>query len=324
MINGLNQSVDEAIKTIKESKHIYMGSHIQPDGDNIGSLLALGIALKRLGKDVHIVKVDNIPKDYHFLPEIHLIKEPEECMDIDLFIALDSSDFDRLGKGKEIALKANKIINIDHHITNNNFGHINIVSPLSSSTGEIIYFFIKELGLDIDKKIATCLYVAISTDTGSFMYDSTTSTTHKVAADLLNRKIDLNNIITNIYQNKSLEKTKLFIDSLNNLKFYFNGKVGLVKVTQKMLNNNNASMEDTEGIVSFIRDIEGIEVACILKEFHKEEIKASLRSKKYLDVSKVCLEFNGGGHKRAAGCTIYKSIEDAEKDILASIKKYLR
>jgi len=324
MSKNLEQLLSSGIEIINNSENIYIGSHINPDGDNIGSLLALGMALKEMNKTVHLVKVDSIPKDYQFLPNVHLISEPTQDEEFDLFIALDCSDLDRLGSGKEIALKANKILNIDHHITNDNFGHINMVFPPASSTGEIVYYLIKKLNIPINRDVAECLYVAISTDTGSFMYDSTSSNTHRVAADLLDKGINLNKITTQLYQNRSLERTRLFIEALKNLNLYYDGKVGTIKITQKMLKDNKATMEDTEGIISFIRDIENIEVACILKEYDKKEIKLSLRSKKYLDVSKVCLEFSGGGHKRAAGCTIFKDIEEAEESVLNSIKGYLR
>src|SRR5699024_10612367 len=324
MSKNLEQLLSGGIEIINNSKNIYIGSHINPDGDNIGSLLALGMALKEIGKTVHILKVDNIPKDYQFLPNVHLISKPTQDEEFDLFIALDCSDLDRLGSGKEIALKANKILNIDHHITNDNFGHINMVFPPASSTGEIVYYLIKKLNIPINRDVAECLYVAISTDTGSFMYDSTSSNTHRVAAELLDKGINLNKITTQLYQSRSLERTRLFIEALKNLNLYYDGKVGTIKITQKMLKDNKATMEDTEGIISFIRDIENIEVACILKEYDKKEIKLSLRSKKYLDVSKVCLEFSGGGHKRAAGCTIFKDIEEAEESVLNSIKGYLR
>lgn len=323
MNRELNLLIDEFIDLIKSSNNIYLASHVQPDGDNIGSLLALGRALEKMNKDISIVKVDSIPKNFQFLPNMHFFQEPNIDEDIDLFIALDSGDMERLGVAKEIALKSKKIVNIDHHITNNNFGDLNIVSPLASSTGEIVYHIIKEMNIDIDEDIATCIYVAISTDTGSFMYDSTTMETHLIAADLLDKNIDLNKIIVNIYQSKTLEKTKLFIKSLNTLKIFKNGKIAIVKTTQKMLNDCGASIEDAEGLVSFIRDIEGVEVACILKEIDKKEIKISLRSKKEVDVSKISLKFNGGGHKRAAGCTIYENIDDAKKIILKEIYNYI-
>lgn len=323
MNRELNLLIDEFIDLIKSSNNIYLASHVQPDGDNIGSLLALGRALEKMNKDISIVKVDSIPKDFQFLPNMHFFQEANIDEDIDLFIALDSGDMERLGVAKEIALKSKKIVNIDHHITNNNFGDLNIVSPLASSTGEIVYHIIKEMNIDIDEDIATCIYVAISTDTGSFMYDSTTMETHLIAADLLDKNIDLNKIIVNIYQSKTLEKTKLFIESLNTLNIFKDDKIATVEVTQKMLNNCEANIEDAEGLVSFIRDIEGVEVALLLKEIDKEEIKISLRSKRKVDVSKISLKFNGGGHKRAAGCTIYENIDNAKKIILKEIYNYI-
>lgn len=316
--------MDKSIEIVKSSKTIYLCSHVQPDGDNIGSLLALGMAIKKLNKDVNIIKVDEIPKDFLFLPNIDMIKEQNTLGTIDLFISLDNGDIERLGIGKELALRAKKIINIDHHITNDNFGDINIVVPSAAATGEIIYRFINEMGVEIDKDIATCIYVAISTDTGSFMYDSTTSITHLIAADLINKGIDLNEIIVNIYQSRSLSRTKLHITALNTLELLCEGKVAVVSVSRKMLEECNSNMEDAEGIVSYIRDIEGVEIACILKEVEDEEIKISLRSKSKINVAEICSKYNGGGHKRAAGCTINKNIYDAKETILKEIYNYIR
>ena len=321
MTRNKNNLLEKCINTIKNSENIFLASHVHPDGDNVGSLLALGMALKKLNKKINIIKVDDIPKDYLFLPNSNLFVEPNLKEPIDLFISLDSSDLDRLGIGKEMALKANKIINIDHHITNNNFGDINIVDPLASATGELIYSLIKKLDVEIDQNIATCIYVAISSDTGSFVYDNTTSKTHLIAADLLDKGINKNEIIVNLYQSRSMRRTKLFIRSLNTLEMYCKERVGIITVTQDMLNECNAKMEDTEGIISFVRDIEGIELACILKEYKENEIKLSLRSKSIVDVSEICIKFHGGGHKRAAGCTIYDNIENTKKIILNEIQK---
>ncbi len=323
MTRNNSELLELCINEIKKSKNIYLASHINPDGDNIGSLLSLGMALKKLNKKVSIVKVDDIPRDYEFLPGLDLFIEPNISEPIDLFISLDSSDLERLGIGKEIALKANKIINIDHHVTNDNFGNINIVDPLASATGELVYDLITKLDVEIDSHIATCIYVAISSDTGSFMYDNTTRKTHLIAADLLDKGINKNEIIVNLYQSKSMGKTKLFIKALNSLEMYCNKRVGIITVTQEMLNECNTKMEDTEGIISFVRDIEGIEIACILKEFKEDEVKLSLRSKSIVDVSQICLIFNGGGHSRAAGCTINDNVENAKIIILNEIKKHL-
>lgn len=319
-INGL---MDEAIKLIKNSNNILIASHIQPDGDSIGSILALGMALKEINNKVKILRVDKTPSDYNFLPNIDLIKEYDEEK-IDLFIALDCGDIERLGLGKNLALKAKKIINIDHHITNNNFGDINIVCPSAAATGELIYEIIGKMDIKIDTDIAKCLYTAISTDTGRFMYSNTTYKTHLIVSELLKTGMNSNDININLYQSKSMERTNLFLDSLNTLEMFLDYKLAITSVSQDMLRLNNAKMEDTEGIISFIRDIDTVEVACFLKEISKSEVKISIRSKKEIDVSKICNKFNGGGHMRAAGCTIYDNMEKAKMLILKEIEMAFR
>lgn len=324
MNNQLDALMDRAVEFINEYDNIFICSHVQPDGDNIGSTLALYMAIKKKKENVKVVKTDEIPSDYLFLPNIQVFKEYSLDEQVDLFISLDSSDVERLGPGKELLKKAKKIINIDHHVTNNGFGDINIVLPSASATGEIVYKFIKHMNGEIDKDIATCLYTAISTDTGRFMYSNTTYETHLIASELLKTGIDINNINIHLYQNRSMERTKLFLEAINNMDFHLDGKVGIAVVTQDMLSRNNAKLEDSEGIVSFIRDTSTIEVACLLKEISEKEIKVSLRSKQHVDVSKIALNFGGGGHIRAAGCTIYDTIDNAKKVVLDEILKCFR
>ncbi|WP_313756524.1 bifunctional oligoribonuclease/PAP phosphatase NrnA [Tissierella sp.] len=321
MVNNIEFSFDMAIKKIKESKSIYIASHVHPDGDNIGSILALWMAIKKINHKVYIIKTDDIPSDFLFLPNLNEIKEFNNSDNIDVFIALDTSDENRLGKNKELLNEAKTIINIDHHISNTNFGHINIVDSNAAATGELVYNLIKKMSIPIDKDIASCIYTAISSDTGSFMYDNTSAETHKIVAELIDIGIDKSNININLYQNKSLERTMLFIKSLETLSLYFDNKVALIKVTQDMANKANAKMEDTEGIVSFIREIAPVEVGIILKEFKENEIKVSMRSKRFIDVSAICANFNGGGHIRAAGCTINSPMDVTEKLILDELKK---
>lgn len=324
MKNNIEDLVDLAIEGIKKSKNVYIASHVNPDGDNIGSILALGHALSTILPNVFIVKTDEIPSDFLFLPGVDLIGDYNISNDIDLFIALDSSDENRLGKNKDLMLKAKTVINIDHHISNTNFGDINIVVPDASATGELVYKLIKKMNISIDKDIASCIYTAISSDTGSFMYDNTTSETHEIVAELLKAKIDKNEININLYQNRSLERTLLLINALESLEFHNDHKIALVRVTQDMLERTKAKMEDTEGIVSFVKEIAPVEVAILLKEFQPNDIKVSMRSKRYIDVSQICAIFGGGGHIRAAGCTINSSISDAGELIINNLEKAFR
>lgn len=319
----MNNKFLDVNNLIISSKDIYIASHINPDGDNIGSILALAHALKKINKNVHIIKTDIIPSDLNFLPGIELIKH-YDLERLELLIVLDCSDIDRLGEFKDLVGKANNTINIDHHISNTMFGDYNIIDDKASATGELVYNLISNMEIEIDKDIATCLYTAISTDTGSFMYDSVTDKTHEIAAHLIRVGIDKSNITINLYQNRSMQRTKLFIGSFSTLNTYGDNKIATVKVTQEMLDKAEAKMEDAEGIISFVRDIDSVEVAVLLKEFKENEIKIGLRSKKYVDVASICATFNGGGHIRAAGCTIHENIDIAEGLIIDQIMKALR
>lgn len=324
MNNFFYLEMDKAIELIQSSKNIYIASHVQPDGDNIGSILALALALRKINKEVYILKTDEVPSDYKFLPSVDLIMDYEYPRDIDLFIALDSSDLNRLGKNKAFFELAKNTINIDHHVSNDNYGDINIIDSKAAATGEIIFNFINRLNIELDKDIATCIYTAISTDTGSFMYDSVTDKTHNIIAELIKLDIDKSNININLYQSRSIERTNLFIKAFSTLKTFNDNKIAIVKVTREMLTESGAKMEDTEGIISFVREIAPVEIACLLKEFDDKEIKVSMRSKRYANVASICQAFNGGGHIRAAGCTIYENIDAAEKLVVDKIKEAIR
>lgn len=316
--------LDDINDVIKKYNNIYIASHIQPDGDNIGSILSMGLALMELEKNVYMLKSDTIPSDYEFLPGIEMIKEYQELNNLDILITLDCSDIDRLGPNKDLLAKAKYVINIDHHISNTNFGNINFVDSNAAATGELVYHIINKLGIGISKEIATNLYTAISTDTGSFKYESVSDRTHEIIARLYKCGIDNAYINNKLYHSRSLERTNLLISSFSTLNTFADNKAAIVKVTQKMLDSTNTKMEDTEGIISFIKDIDSVEVACLLKEFGDRETKISMRSKSYIDVSKICESFNGGGHIRAAGCTIYDNIDTAERLITNILMEVFR
>ncbi len=324
MRNLSNKKIDIFKKNISSYKKIYIVSHIHPDGDSIGSLLGLGLALKNnFTKNVNLVKIDDVPNNFDFLPGIESLKSLEIDCKPDLLITLDCGDIDRLGINRNLIENSNYVINIDHHISNSYYGNLNIVDLEASSTGEIIYELLKCMNIKITKNIATCLYLAISSDTGSFKYDNTTPKTHLIASDLLNTGIDKNEIITNIYQSKPLTKTKLFIKAISSLELYYGNKLAVVEVSKKIINETKSSFEDSSGIVEFIRDVDGVEVACVFKEINKNEIKISLRSKKYVNVAKFAENYSGGGHKKASGCTIKSSLQNAKQEIIKEMHKIL-
>lgn len=318
----MKNSIENAIDLIKTNDNIFIVSHISPDGDNMGSSLALMWALEKKNKNVTVLESDLIPDDFKFLPGSDSIKPYNENLgDIDLLIALDCGDEERLGLNKELLERSNKVLNIDHHVSNTNFGDVNVVDPDASATGELVYELVKAMDISIDKNIAENLYTAISTDTGSFKYDSTTSKTHRIVAELLDTGIDKNKININIYENMSFSKMNLLREAFRTLETFKGKRIATMEVTQDMLSETETSMEDAEGIISFIRNLDTVEVAVLLKERKEKSIKVSLRTKKDVDASKICKIFGGGGHKRAAGCTINEELNRAKELIVKAIEK---
>ncbi len=300
---------------IDQATTIALISHVSPDGDNLGCLTGLAESLRQLGKDVRAICLDEIPYNLKFLYGIDkLSKEWEK--DFDLLITLDSSSIDRFGPGQDIVNKAKYKINIDHHISNNLDFDLNIVKADYSSTGEVLYELIKAYDLPIDINIAESIYTAISSDTGSFKYDSCTTRTFKIAAELLEFGIDLNKINTNLYSKNSLEKVKVLSTILNRLVIDKKRAFAYSYILKEDLKKLGAVESDADGSVEFIRDIDGIEVAMVLKEIDGG-FKGSLRSKFDKNVAELAQKFSGGGHIKAAGFTILeKNLDKAIEEIL--------
>lgn len=316
------EDIDLFKENINKYENICLTAHVNPDGDSIGSTLALAKFIKNeMNKDVNVVISDEISSTFKFLPGISDIKK--EIDNIDLLITLDSADMGRLALDKSLVENAKCIINIDHHVTNTRFGDINFVDGKSSSTGEVLYEMMEILKGEISKDIATCLYVAISTDTGSFKYTNTTSRTHYIASKLLEKDIDLETINIELYQNRSIEKTRLLMEGVKNLTLLENDTVGIVAIDKDILEECNATIQDTNMIVDFIRGIDTVNLACLIRPIDENSSKASLRSKKNIDVSEIVSVFGGGGHAKAAGCTINSNVAEAKEKMTEEILRYL-
>jgi len=314
----------EISKLIAEAGGIAIFPHISADGDAIGSSLALGLALKNAGKKIAIYIEESIPTVFKFLPGIELADFYNEDSDtMDLNIALDTGDVGRLASRAEAFFKAPCTINIDHHVTNTKFGHLNFVDALSASTGEIVYSLIKQMKLKIDTDIATCLYTAIATDTGGFQYQNTTAETHRIAAELLETGINVGELSQRIFDNTTYEKLKVTQKAIELLELLENSRFAVVALSLEDIRSTGAKDEDCDGIVNIGRSIEGVEVSALIKEKENNEIRVNLRSKSYVDVSEVAAIYGGGGHKRAAGCTINGSLEDAKVKIINAVKDRL-
>jgi len=294
-------------------------SHIAPDGDSIGSVLALTLALLKNGKKAVAVIKDDIPKKYRFLPGVNLIVK-DTLDSFDVIIALDCGDIERLGFEKTLKEYAPMIVNIDHHKSNSFFGDLNLVDANSSSVGEMIYRLL-DGKVEIDYDIAINLYTAIITDTGSLKYSNTTPLSLRILANLVDKGVRPDYVSRNVFEKRSLASIKLLKSVLNTLEISSDGKIACLFITQDMLKDSNADEEDTDGMINYAREIEGVEVAAIFKEIEGSLIRVGLRSNEWVDVSAIAAKFNGGGHPRAAGCQINLPLKEAYDIVLKVIKR---
>ncbi len=309
--------------SIQKGSSIAVISHVNPDGDSLGSLLGLSLALRKLGAAVTTFVNDEVPSKFKFLPSIDSALRYDVSQEkvFDQCFVLDCGDEKRLGYSIDILEKSRQVINIDHHISNNGFGDIDIVDSGASSTCEIIYHIItQEMGVPMDQAIATCLYTGMVTDTGNFRYDSTSPDTHRIAASMLEAGVDLHKITFYLQQNNSLGSVKLLGHLLTEMEVYAEGKVAVMQVTRQILEEYEVQYDEVEGMINYGRDIEGVEVAVVLKELSEQGVKVSLRSKTSFDVSKLAQAFGGGGHRKASGAVIDCNIEEAKKQILDKIQ----
>ena len=317
--------VSRLSQLLEQSNSIAVIAHVNPDGDSIGSILSLGLALKKLYKNVDILLNDEFPGRFKYLPGVHHIKKHDsEVKGYDLVFALDCGDVNRLGDSVSLVANSNTVVNIDHHVSNDSFGNINFVEVEASSTCEIVYKVIKEiLSIEIDKDIATCLYTGIVSDTGSFKYDNTSPYTLRVAADLMELGIDTGEISHYLYHNNSLNSILFLAAILKNMEILLDGKVAIITMTLDDIKSFDVQHEEMEGLINYCRDIEGVEVAVSLREMENNTTKASFRGKTYFDVNQLASKFGGGGHKKASGATITNNLIEAKKLILQHIEKMI-
>ncbi|NSW90729.1 MAG: bifunctional oligoribonuclease/PAP phosphatase NrnA [Firmicutes bacterium] len=316
--------MDEIIDVLRKSKSIVVLPHIQADGDALGSGLALALALSRINSNVMVYLEEDMPQMYSFLPGQEMVAVFPDSIEVpDTVVAIDTGDIERLGNRASLFKSVKFTINIDHHPTNTHFADFNYVCSNSSAAGEIIYQLINMMGLVLDADISTCLYVAIITDTGGFRFANTTYITHLVASDLLNNGINVTEISAKVFDSISIEKVKLIGAAISSLELLEDGRIAFITVTEKMMQETGARDEECEGIVNLGRNIHGVEIAVLFRE-KKEEVKVSLRSNSDIDVSIIAGSFAGGGHKKAAGCTIKGNLHDVKEKILVSIVDALK
>ncbi|MBQ2135140.1 MAG: bifunctional oligoribonuclease/PAP phosphatase NrnA [Phascolarctobacterium sp.] len=300
------------------AQKIVLCCHVSPDGDTLGSALGLARLLEQKGKEVTVFVDDDINKSLSFIPGVDKVQRPEAgvIVEADLFVVVDASSFDRVGICNEV-VKAPVLLNIDHHISNTEFADYLYLDAEAAAAGEIMCDLFEAMGWEYDEAIAVDFYTAITTDCGSFRYSNTTSKTMQRAAKLLDYGVKPNEI-SDMLDIRSRKTTELLAKVLPSLTFDYEGKVAHITITNDLYDKET----QTDSFVSYPRYTEGVEVAVMFKAVEPEVTRVSMRSSN-VDVASVALSFGGGGHLRAAGCTIYAPVEEAKAQLLAAIGKAL-
>lgn len=319
------------IDAIQSAKTIDCVTHVHPDGDAIGSELALVMALKKLGKTVRVVNADPPPQSLQFLPGTDMATLYREGLTpADLLIAIEVPDAKRMGPAKALLGATKGVLNIDHHPTNTLYGTWNIMDEKAAAVGEMVYQLIGQLaslnqGRSLmDADIAAGLYAAILTDTGRFGYSSTSPATHRITAELLGFGLRPYDFVKQIYETSSAPRLALLAKSLATLQVSAECPVAWIRVSHAMFQETGTTSEDTEGFVDYPRSVTGMEVAVLLREDEPGVVKVSLRSVNEAKVSGIAQAFGGGGHDKAAGCLVRGSLDDVEKKILSAVKAQLK
>ena len=319
----VSQTLTKISKLIEKNERFLICSHENPDGDAVGASLGLGFALRDLGKTAVVYNKHNAPPNTRILPGheqmIHTLPDPDQ---FDAVLVLDCGELSRIGDGWEKISPTPNLVNIDHHKTNNRFGELNLVEAGSSSTGELIYRLLEQLAAPISKETATCLFMAIYTDTVALSTESASADTFHICGELTRSGIDTFRISREYYFVQSEKKVRLMARALGSLKVEPNGKVAGVTLLAKDLVETETGPEDVEGFIEFPRNIRGVEAAYFLRE-QDSFIKGSLRSSDKVDSAVIAESLGGGGHARAAGFRTTGTLEEVRTLLIKKINDFL-
>jgi bifunctional oligoribonuclease and PAP phosphatase NrnA len=318
----VSEKFEQIGQALRENQRFAVLSHVRPDGDALGSQLALGLSLKQLGKDVRIWNEDGMLEKYSFLPSANLLtKPPADPEDVDVAIALDTAIQNRLGTALPAVRSAKVWINIDHHPSNPGYGDLVQIDPKAPATGEILFELIKSEKLPIDAAIAENLYVAISTDTGSFQYPNTTARTLEIAAELIRAGVDVGRVSQLTYENYPRRRVELLRDLLGTMRFDANDRVASFSLSIATAKKLGVLPEDNEGLIDHLRAIRGVIVAVFFEELPDGKVRVSMRSKnEKVNVCAICEKFGGGGHVLAAGARVRGTLAEVEKKVLEEVR----
>lgn len=318
-----NSTFSQIGEAFEKHQFFAVVSHVRPDGDAIGSILALGHALEQKGKSVRYLNNDGCPESLTFLPGSEKVEISGEAKDVEVEVAivLDTAAHARVGEDSLKAIEgASLLINIDHHISNPAYGDLNYIDSGSPATGQIIYDLLMALDYPISAITRDSIYVAVSTDTGSFQYAGTTQRTYEMASDLVSRGLQVGEINQMTYDNQPYRRVELMRSLLNTLDRSEDGRVVWWDLREATKEELSLVDDDSEGMIDFIRAVRGVVVAVFFEELGEGKIRVSMRSKdKRVNASEVCGVFGGGGHALAAGIRMPGPLEEARDKVLAEI-----
>jgi phosphoesterase RecJ-like protein len=314
-------SFEEIGAVLRSEKSFAVLSHVRPDGDALGSQLGLGLSLSKLGKTVMVRNEDGLLEKYSFLPGGEFLQTPlSQPQDFDVAIALDTATQSRLGTATSLVRSAKTWINIDHHPGNPRYGDLVYIDSNAPATGQILFELITSQSLPMDAAIAENLFVAISTDTGSFQYPNTTARTFEIGAELLRQGVNVGRVSQLLYESYPRRRAELLRELLGTMRFEGQGKVASFSLSLATAAKLGARPEDNEGLIDHIRAIQGVVVAVFFEELPEGKVRVSMRSKTdAADVCAICEKFGGGGHKLAAGARVRGTLAEVEEKVLKEI-----
>ncbi|MEN8135028.1 MAG: bifunctional oligoribonuclease/PAP phosphatase NrnA [Thermodesulfobacteriota bacterium] len=315
---------NDIIRTLKEADSVLIATHIFPDGDALGSQLALGECLASLGKNVFLYSEEKVSHLYDFLPGCGKLRNSlPDLTAFDCVVSVDCADQQRLGREAERLLAAKRLVMIDHHVGHKLFGDVHWVDPKRASTGEMVYDLVVALGAEISPEAAFCLYTALVSDTGSFMYTSTTADTFRVAADLIGLGVKPSDVAGKLFDNFTVNRLELLKLVLDSLEILADKRIAIITVTSEMFSQTGTVPADTENFINYPRSLASVRVAAFIKETRQGVVSVSLRSKgNDCDVATLAGEFGGGGHRNAAGFKLVDGdLSSVRKDLLKKLER---
>ena len=309
--------LSDAVAFLTKYDSFLLMAHVAPDGDTLGSCLALQKLLQQLGKQAWVVCDDPLPHLYAFLPGADGLLAPDAAVDVQAFVAVDCADVGRTGsQWDRVGTKPS--LCIDHHITNPGFADVNYIEDCAA-TGELITLLYEAFGQPINPEVGACLYTAIATDTGNFAYSSVTPRTFALMGKVMESGFDLPECNRLIYRNQRLQKLRMTARTVENAKLYRDGQVIVATLSKAETEAVDGLKADAEGIIDSLRDVETVVVACFLREEGASEVKLSLRAKDRVDCAALARAYGGGGHLRAAGATLHMSLAEAEAEVTKAL-----